>query len=119
MTKELHQKYLEFFKKNFSNYVEVVDFNSIKIRGEYYRIQRCNLHFIADAMVETDHLKVVKCKTILELSNAIKTANFSLLQTFYSVKVKSQKAIELFIELTKNPNATTEAQFQKELHAAA
>ena len=118
MTKELHQKYLEFFKKNFS-YIEIVDFNSIKIRGEYYRIQRCNLHFIADAIIETYHLQTVSFKTILELSNAIKTANFSLLQTFYSVKVKSQKAIELFIELAKNPNATTEAQFQKELQAAA
>ena len=118
MTKELHQKYLEFFKKNFS-YIEIVDFNSIKIRGEYYRIQRCNLHFIADAIIETDHLQTVSFKTILELSHAIKMANFNLLQTFYSVKVKSQKAIELFIELAKNPNATTEAQFQEELQAVA
>ena len=119
MTKELHQKYLEFFKKNFSNYVEVVDFNSIKIRGEYYRIQRCNLHFIADAIIETDHLQTVSFQTILELSKALKTANLTLLQTFYSVKVKSQKAIALFIELTKNPNANREAQFQEELQAAA
>lgn len=118
MTKELHQKYLEFFKKNFS-YIEIVDFNSIKIRGEYYRIQRCNLHFIADAIIETDHLQTVSFKTILELSKALKTTNSTLLQTFYSVKVKSQKAIDLFIELAKNPNATTEAQFQEELQVAA
>ncbi|WP_041963763.1 hypothetical protein [Sulfurospirillum cavolei] len=118
MTKELHQKYLEFFKKNFS-YIEIVDFNSIKIRGEYYRIQRCNLHFIADAIIETDHLQTVSFKTILELSKALKTTNSTLLQTFYSVKVKSQKTIDLFIELAKNPNATTEAQFQEELQAAA
>lgn len=118
MTKELHQKYLEFFKKNFS-YIEIVDFNSMKIRGEYYRIQRCNLHFIADAIIETDHLQTVSFQTILELSKALKTANLTLLQTFYSVKVKSQKAIALFIELTKNPNANREAQFQEELQAAA
>jgi len=118
MTKKLHQKYLEFFKKNFS-YIEIVDFNSMKIRGEYYRIQRCNLHFIADAIIETDHLQTVSFQTILELSKALKTANLTLLQTFYSVKVKSQKAIALFIELTKNPNANREAQFQEELQAAA
>ena len=118
MTKKLHQKYLEFFKKNFS-YIEIVDFNSMKIRGEYYRIQRCNLHFIADAIIETDHLQTVSFQTILELSKALKTANLTLLQTFYSVKVKSQKAIALFIELTKTPNANREAQFQEELQAAA
>lgn len=119
MTKETYKKYLLLLGK--IEHVEVFGKN-IQIRGEKYWIRKYNLPCLVEALIQTSHLANVTCGTILELTDTIfkaDKASWNYLQAFSSVKNKSERAIELFLELVKTPNSDLEAKFFKELKTAA
>lgn len=121
MTKELFKKYVQFLKG--LNFVETNGVGkNVKIRGEKYWIRRNSLPFLTDALIETNHLENITCQTVLELTKALKKANdsfnYNLLKMFYSIKIKSQKEIELFIQLVMHPSPKIQAQFEEELKTA-
>ncbi len=118
MKKETYKKYLLLLGK--IEHVEVFGKN-ITIRGEKYWVRKYNLPCLVDALIQTQHLATVTCKTILELTDAIYKAdkvNWNYLQAFYSVKNKSEEAIKLFLELVKHQNSDIEKKFFKELKTA-
>ncbi len=118
MKKELYKEYLELLKNNFP-IVEINGSKNIKIQGEKYWIRKYKLPCLTDALIQTSHMTNVTCKTILELTDALYKADWNYLNSFYSVKLKSQRAIETFIELVKNPSSDIETKFLKELKTVA
>lgn len=118
MKKDTYKKYLLLLGK--IEHVEVFGKN-ITIRGEKYWIRKYNLPCLVDALIQTQHLANITCKTILELTDAIykSKVSWNYLQAFYSVKNKSEEAIKLFLELVKNPSSDIETKFFKELKTAA
>lgn len=116
MTKETYKKYMLLLGKIEHVHVEVLGKN-ITIRGEKYLVRKYNLPSLLEALIQTQHLENITCKTILELTDALYKAKVSW--KFYCIKNKSEEAIKLFIELVKNPNSDLEARLFKELKTAA
>lgn len=113
MKKETYKKYLLLLGK--IEHVEVFGKN-ITIRGEKYWIRKYNLPCLLEALIQTQHLANITCKTVLELTDALYKAKVSW--KFYCVKNKSEEAIKTFLELVKNPSSDIETKFFKELKTA-
>ncbi|MCD8478172.1 MAG: hypothetical protein LRY68_10065 [Sulfurospirillum sp.] len=114
MKKETYKKYLLLLGK--IEHVEVHGTKNITIRGEKYWVRKYNLPCLLDALIQTQHLANITCKTVLELTDALYKAKVSW--KFYCVKNKSEESIKLFLELIKNPSSDIETKFFKELKTA-
>lgn len=109
------EKYLVFIQNNLKNVV-VVDNKTLKIRGEIYKICKKDFQFLVDALIDTDFLENIKLSTVLELTKALQTKAFAIRFLYPHIVKKTQKAIELFIELSKDPTESLQMQFLEEIH---
>jgi len=112
------EKYLVFIQNNLKNVV-VVDNKTLKIRGEIYKICKKDFQFLVDALIDTDFLENIKLSTVLELTKALQTNDFAISHLYPFLTRKTKKAIELFIQLSKNPSESLKAQFLEEIHKTA